>query len=90
MRRAEGSQGNKDGRVTLDEWIKYYEEVSCSIDSDDYFGTMLATTWSHLKKKGSDGSTGPVVKVWAARNAPRACMRVSSTHARPRPCDAHV
>jgi Ca2+-binding EF-hand superfamily protein len=23
----EGSQGNRDGRVTLDEWIKYYEEV---------------------------------------------------------------
>ena len=38
----EGSQGNRDGRITLDEWIKYYEEVSVSIDSDDYFGTMLA------------------------------------------------
>ena len=23
----EGSQGNRDGRVTLDEFIKYYEEV---------------------------------------------------------------
>lgn len=30
----EGSQGNRDGKVTLDEWIQYYEEVSVSIDSD--------------------------------------------------------
>ena len=30
----EGSQGNRDGKVTLDEWIKYYEEVSAAIDSD--------------------------------------------------------
>ena len=29
----EGSEGNRDGKVTLDEWVKYYEEVSVSIDS---------------------------------------------------------
>ena len=23
----EGSQGNRDGKITLDEWVKYYEEV---------------------------------------------------------------
>lgn len=58
----EGSEGNRDGKVTLDEWIRYYEEVSCSIDSDDYFGTMLAGTWSHLKQKLPDGSKVPAVK----------------------------
>jgi len=58
----EGSQGNRDGKVTFDEWVKYYEEVSVSIDSDDYFGTMLAGTWAHIKKKTPNGATEPVVK----------------------------
>jgi hypothetical protein len=48
--------------VTLEEWIRHYEEVSCSIDSDDYFGTMIASTWAHLKQKMPDGSKVPVVK----------------------------
>ena len=52
----EGSEGNKDGKVTLDEWVRHYEEVSCSIDNDDYFGTMMASTWSHLKQRMPDGS----------------------------------
>lgn len=52
----ESAEGNRDGKVTLDEWVRYYEEVSVSIDSDDYFGTMMSTTWSHLKQKMPDGS----------------------------------
>jgi len=48
--------------VTLDEWVRHYEEVSCSIDSDDYFGTMMASTWSHLKQRMPDGSKAPAVK----------------------------
>ena len=52
----EGTEGNRDGKVTLDEWMRHYEEVSCSIDNDDYFGTLMATTWSHLKQKMPDGS----------------------------------
>lgn len=58
----EGTEGNRDGKVTLDEWIRHYEEVSASIDSDDYFGTMFASTWSHLKQKMPDGSKVPAVK----------------------------
>jgi hypothetical protein len=58
----EGSEGNRDGKVTLEEWIKYYEEVSCSIDTDDYFGSMMTTTWSHLKQKNPDGSSAPAIK----------------------------
>lgn len=41
--------GMGDGVVTLAEWMSYYEGVSASIDSDDYFATMLAGTWGHLK-----------------------------------------
>ena len=45
--------------MTLDEWIRHYEEVSASIDSDDYFGVMIAQTWAHLKQKMPDGSKVP-------------------------------
>jgi len=58
----EGTEGNRDGKVTLDEWVRHYEEVSVSIDSDDYFGTMMSTTWSHLKQKMPDGSKVPALK----------------------------
>jgi len=51
-----------DGKVSLEEWVRYYEEVSASIDHDDYFGNMLAGTWAHLKKKRADGTTAPVLK----------------------------
>jgi len=67
----EGSQGNRDGKVSLEEWIRYYEEVSVSIDSDDYFGTMLAGTWAHLKKKSADGSKTPVLKFQAKAEVER-------------------
>ena len=36
---------NKDGIVTFDEFCEYYEGVSCSVDSDDYFGTMMKNAW---------------------------------------------
>ena len=63
----EGVHGNRDGKVTLDEWFRHYEEVSCSIDTDDYFGQMLTSTWSHLKQKMPNGE-----KVSALKFTPRA------------------
>lgn len=45
----EGANGNRDGLVTINEWVKYYERISASIDSDDYFGQMMASTWGGLK-----------------------------------------
>lgn len=44
----EGKGGNRDGTVTLEEWIGYYEEVSASIDLDEYFATMLVSAWATL------------------------------------------
>ena len=67
----EGSQGNRDGKVSLEEWIRYYEEVSVSIDSDDYFGTMLSGTWAHLKRRSPDGKTAPVLKFTARADVER-------------------
>mmetsp|Transcript_10370 Transcript_10370/g.17407 ORF Transcript_10370/g.17407 Transcript_10370/m.17407 type:complete len:377 (+) Transcript_10370:3-1133(+) len=46
----EGPEGNRDGRVTLEEWLRYYEEVSSSIDTDDHFIELLQTTWARVLK----------------------------------------
>jgi len=47
----EGTEGDRDGRVTLEEWITYYEEVSCNIDSDAYFVDMMDKCWARLKDR---------------------------------------
>lgn len=30
-------EGSRDGEITLDEWIEYYNNVSMSVDDDKYF-----------------------------------------------------
>ena len=35
----------KDGIITLDEFIEYYKDVSASIDKDEYFETMMKNAW---------------------------------------------
>ncbi|KAH9195244.1 hypothetical protein AeNC1_002785 [Aphanomyces euteiches] len=35
----------KDGKVTRDEWEHYYHNISCVIDSDDYFELMMRNAW---------------------------------------------
>ena len=46
----------KDGNVTPDEWIEYYNTVSMSIDDDAYFELMMNNTWnldnSRVSRKG--------------------------------------
>lgn len=34
-----------DGKVTMDEFIEYYNWISASIDSDDYFELMIRNAW---------------------------------------------
>ena len=36
---------NRDGCVTLSEWVDYYSDISCGIDRDDYFELMLRNAW---------------------------------------------
>ena len=47
----------RDGRVTPAEWIEYYNNVSMSIDRDDYFELMMNNAWNfnndRVTKKGS-------------------------------------
>ena len=74
-----GSSKKGDGIVTLDEWIGYYEEVSSSIDTDDYFGAMITRCWSALKSRTADGRFVPAVSYVSAReiNNVEAILRTS-------------
>jgi hypothetical protein len=38
-------KGKADDIVTIDEFIEYYNHVSCSIDNDSYFDTMMTNSW---------------------------------------------
>ena len=60
-------QGDKDGKVTPEEFCKYYSNVSASIDDDDYFELMIRNAW-HIS--GGEG--------WCANSS---CRRVLVTHA---------
>lgn len=44
---------SKDRTVSPDEFVAYYENVSCSIDNDDYFETMMTSAWNLDNKKTS-------------------------------------
>ncbi len=37
--------GEKDGRITRKEFIEYYNNISASIDNDEYFCTMMKNGW---------------------------------------------
>ena len=58
--------GVHDGMVTTQEWMNYYENISSSIDMDDYFELMIRNAW-HLS--GGEG--------WCANSANK---RVLVTH----------
>lgn len=44
---------SRDGKVTLEEFIEYYNNVSCSIENDSYFDLMISNAW------GLEGGTNP-------------------------------
>ena len=50
----------KDYKITRDEFIEYYNNISCSIDSDEYFETMINNTWNLTSKPEK-----PEQKAWA-------------------------
>ena len=43
--------GDKDGKVTAQEFENYYTNISASIDNDDYFELMIRNCW-HLRSVG--------------------------------------
>jgi len=52
-------EGSRDGNISVDEWIEYYNNVSMSIDDDKYFELMMNSAWnldnSRVTKKGWGG-----------------------------------
>lgn len=52
-------ENSRDGRVDMNEWIEYYNNVSMSIDDDKYFELMMNSAWnldgSRVTKKGWGG-----------------------------------
>ena len=39
------TKGRRDKRVTREEFLEYYNNISCSIDSDEYFEVMMNNAW---------------------------------------------
>ena len=37
---------SRDRSVTPQEWLEYYQNISASIDNDDYFELMMTNTWN--------------------------------------------
>jgi Ca2+-binding EF-hand superfamily protein len=58
--------GDKDGKVTPNEFAKYYANLSASIDDDDYFELMIRNAW-HIS-----GGSGQFANT--------TCKRVLVTH----------
>jgi hypothetical protein len=41
----DGMKGNNDGKISWEEWLEYYTELSMSTPSDQYFVTMMEQAW---------------------------------------------
>lgn len=52
-------ENSRDGQISMDEWVEYYNNVSMSIDDDKYFELMMNSAWnldnSRVTKKGWGG-----------------------------------
>jgi Ca2+-binding EF-hand superfamily protein len=48
---------SKDGKVSKEEWIDYYTDVSASIDEDDYFELMMRNAWHIAGGEGAMANT---------------------------------
>ena len=54
-----GHSDSRDGIIVMKEWLEYYNNVSMSIDRDDYFELMMNKAWnldgSRVTQKGWGG-----------------------------------
>jgi hypothetical protein len=54
-----GQADSRDGIISMPEWLEYYNNVSMSIDTDEYFAVMMNSTWNldgkRVTKKGWGG-----------------------------------
>ena len=45
LKNFEGKRGDHDGKVTWEEFVDYYSDLSMSTPSDEYFVRMMESTW---------------------------------------------
>merc|ERR1719326_1681092 len=54
-----GQEDSRDGIITMPEWLEYYNNVSMSVDNDEYFALMMNNAWNldgkRVTKKGWGG-----------------------------------
>jgi Ca2+-binding EF-hand superfamily protein len=54
-----GHADSRDGKITMQEWLEYYNNISMSIDNDEYFALMMNNAWNldgkRVTKKGWGG-----------------------------------
>jgi len=41
-----GQEDSRDGIINMKEWIEYYNNVSMSVDDDEYFKVMMNNAWN--------------------------------------------
>ena len=46
-----GHEDTRDGVISMEEWLEYYNNVSMSIDDDEYFSLMMNNAWNLDGKK---------------------------------------
>lgn len=51
---------SRDRQITLQEFIEYYNNISCTIDNDDYFELMITNAWNLNDVHYSKGWGGEV------------------------------
>ena len=47
----------KDQKVTFEEFVEYYNDVSASVDEDDYFELMMRNAWHIAGGEGACANT---------------------------------
>lgn len=54
----QANKATRDNKISLDEFIEYYNHVSCNIENDSYFDLMMSNTWQ-LEGSSSNPSNMP-------------------------------
>lgn len=50
----DGMKGNNDGKITWNEWLDYYTDLSMSLPDDRYFVRMMESVWQMCEDEGSE------------------------------------
>lgn len=66
-----------DGRITLDEFIEYYTNISASLDNDEYFALMMNNSWN---LSGDSSAYKKYDKSWANQSPEKANAFAGTPH----------